>query len=108
MFVGGAEFPSLLKLKSNIDYVREVMKSVRNSAQKETILPLNSLSDTSDFFKYQQTVIGNVNSVASHKVIDKYIDKYGEDYRFEVDKSVIKELRDRKVDNTELARKKGV
>ena len=84
------------------------MKTIRNSAQKETILPLDNLSNTADFFKYQQMVNGNVKSVATHKVIDKYINKYGEDFRFEVEKSVVKELRDRKKDNTDLARKKGV
>ena len=40
-------------------------------------------------------------------LIDKYIKKHGEDYRFEVDPSVEKTLRNRKIDNTDLARKKG-
>ena len=43
----------------------------------------------------------------SFNVISKYIKKSGEDYRYEDKPSVEKTLRDRSVDNTELARKKG-
>ena len=50
----------------------------------------------------------SVNQVESHNVIDKYIKKYGEDYRYEDKPNIEKTLRDRKIDNTELARKKGV
>lgn len=106
LFVGGAEFPSLIKLKSNKDYIREVIKTVRLTAKCETTLPIDQLPDGADFFKYQKQVNSSVNQVASHKVIDKYIKKYGEDYRYEDSPSVEKTLRDRSVDNTELARKK--
>lgn len=108
MFVGGAEFPSLLKLKSNKSYIREVFKTVRNTSLKETILDINALNNNADFFKYQKTVNTSVNSVASHNVIDKYISKYGEDYRYETKQNDIKELTDRKKDNTDLGRKKEV
>ena len=40
----------------------------------------------------------------SHIVIDEYINKFGADYRFETSPNPLKELRDRKCDNTEVGR----
>ena len=66
------------------------------------------MPDTANFFKYQRQVNPSVNQVASHNVIDRYIKKYGEDYRYEDKPHVDKLLRNRKEDNTELGRKKGL
>lgn len=107
LFVTGADFPTLIKLQSNIDYVRDIMKSVRLTAVKESMVDIEKVPNTADFFKYQKTVNGSEKNVASHLVIDKYIKKHGEDYRFEKAPSVEKALRDRKSDNTTLARVKG-
>ncbi len=108
LFVGGADFPSLIRLKSNIGYIREVIGTVRNTAYKENIVKIDDMPKNADFFKYQSRVNSSVSKVASHAVIDKYIKKYGEDYRFEQKANPEKTLRDRKVDNTDLGRKKGV
>ncbi len=107
LFVGGAEFPSLIKLKSNINYIREVMNTIRNSAYRETTVKVDDLPDSADFFKYQRKVNSSVGQVASHNVIEKYIKKNGQDYRFEVKPNPEKGLRNREKDNTELGRKKG-
>ena len=77
------------------------------SGNKEDMLKIDDTPDGAEYFKYQRQVNSSVNSVATHNVIEKYIKKNGEDYRFEVSPSVEKTLRDRKSDNTELARKKG-
>ena len=107
LFLGGAEFPTLVKLRSNKEYIREVMKTVRNTALKEDLIDINQISDSSDFFKYQREVNKNISLVPSHSVIDKYIKKYGEDYRFEDKPNAEKTLRDRTKDNVTLGRKKG-
>ncbi len=107
LFVGGSDFPSLLKLKSNKEYIRNVMKDVRLTGYKETMLPIDDIPDSSNFFKYQRQVNSTVSQVASHNVIDRYIKKHGEDYRYEDKPNPEKTLRDRSVDNTELGRKKG-
>ena len=83
------------------------MKSVRNTAYKERMVNINDMPDSAEYFKYQRQVNTPESSVASHGVIDKYIKKYGEDYRFETSPSVEKTLRNRKIDNTVLGRKKG-
>ena len=103
----GSAFPSLISLHENIDYVRDIMKDVRLTAYKEDMLKIDDTPDGAEYFKYQRQVNSSVNSVATHDVIEKYIKKNGEDYRFEISPSVEKTLRDRKSDNTELARKKG-
>ena len=108
LFVGGAEFPALIKLKSNKEYIREVIKSVRLTGYRETTVNINDMPDSADYFKYQRQVNPSVSQVASHNVIEKYITKCGQDYRYEDKPHVEKVLRDRKVDNTDLGRKKGV
>lgn len=51
-------------------------------------------------------MIENENDIASHQVIAETIKKYGQDYRYQDKPSPIKELQNRKKDNTTLARKK--
>jgi hypothetical protein len=108
LFVGGSEFPSLIKLKSNKEYIREVMKTVRNTGLKEITVKVDDLPDNADFFKYQRRVNSSVSSVPSHLVIEKRIKKLKEDYRFENKANEEKIMRDRMTDNTTLGRKKGV
>jgi uncharacterized protein YbgA (DUF1722 family) len=108
LFVGGAEFPSLIKLKSNKEYIREVLKTIRLTGYKEVTVPINDMPDTASYFKYQRQVNPSTSQVASHNVIDKYIKKFGEDYRYEDKPHVDKLLRNRKEDNTELGRRKGL
>lgn len=103
MFVQGEEFPSLLRLKSNKSYIREVLKDIRLAGLNEDIISFKDLPDSAEFFKYQK----RVRPTASHNVIEKYIKKYGEDYRYEESPHPEKALRDRKTDNTKIAREKG-
>ena len=108
LFVGGADFPALVKLKPNKEYIRDVIKSVRLTGYFEDMVMIDELKDNDEFFKYQKVVNSKVAQTPSHVVIDKYIKKYGEDYRYEDKPSIEKTLRDRTVDNTDLGRKKGV
>ncbi len=101
------DFPSLIKLKENIDYVRKVMNDVRLTGDKESYKKIDFLKDDADYFGYQGEVNKNLNNVATHKVIQTYIEKNGKDYRFEVKPSAEKKLRDRKEDNIDLGRVKG-
>jgi len=108
LFVGGADFPALIKLKQNKEYIRDIIKSVRLTGYFEDMVMVDDLKDSDVFFKYQRQVNGKAPKNASHMVIDKYIKKYGEDYRYEDKPNIEKTLRDRTIDNTDLGRKKGV
>ncbi len=105
--IPNGKFPELLKLHENIDYIRGVLKTVRLTSRQESWLPVGDLPDSADFFTYQKAVIKDVEQVPSHAVISTYQSKNEEDYRFEVSPHPDKALRDRRNDNTEIARKKN-
>ena len=50
-------------------------------------------------------IIKNENEVASHKVVQEHIDRFGEDYRVQDKPHPIKSLDNRNVDNTSVGRK---
>lgn len=98
-------FPSVLKLGSNIEYVRNIIATTTGNTQRlECVVPLNELKDCDPFFFYQSVVNNDVHHVASHEVIAKYISTKGRDFRYEVAEHPICVLRDRTCDNTSIAR----
>ena len=100
------EFPQLLSLGSNIDYVRSVLASqVELTALRENYVPVAQLPANSDYQLYQSIVNSDVNAVPSHEVISSYITRYGTDYRFEVQPNPIEALQNRKSDNITVGRK---
>ena len=103
--IPNGNFPSVLQLGPNIEYVRNIIATTTgNTQRKECVVPLKDLEDCAPFFYYQSVVNNNVPNVASHVTISKRILNKGMDYRYEVAKHPIKTLEDRKCDNTSLAR----
>lgn len=103
--IPNAEFPSPLRLESNIEYVRAVLGgTVRWTAVRESYQDVSELDGNSDFAKYQKRVNTPLENVVSHTVIEDTIAQNGMDYRFEVAPNPVPELRDRKKDNTQLGR----
>lgn len=99
------DFPQILVLRPNIEYVREIIKTTTgNTQKKECVVPLLQLPPDDKFYWYQNIVNGDVDSVASHNVICQRIMRKGCDYRYEVAPNPLCELRDRRCDNTQLAR----
>ena len=99
------EFPELVKFRSNIDYIRKILKgTVTKTADRESFVELSKLKSTADFFKYQKKVNTKPEDVASHKVIVDHINQFGEDYRFETKPNPVDELKDRTTDNISLGR----
>jgi hypothetical protein len=104
------KFPTLLSFNNNVKnnkaYIRTVLKNtVCNTAVMEDYAPVSKIPSDYPFFKYNSTVLGNVENVASHKVIKTYIDKKGKDYRYQEKQHPVEALRDRTCDNTEIGRK---
>jgi len=103
------EFPEILMLGSNVEYVRKVLASqVELTAMREGYVPVGQLPESSDFAVYQGIVNSDVNAVPSHMVISDYITRYGTDYRFEVQPHPIEALQNRKADNITVGRKTAV
>lgn len=97
-------FPEPLRLESNIEYVRGILGgTVYNTAWREEYVNVNELSQ-STFADYQNQVNVPMENVMSHRVIEDYIQRFGQDYRFETAPNPVPELRNRKEDNTCVGR----
>lgn len=100
------DFPAPISLHENIDYVRKILgETVQFTSVKEDYEKVGNLPDDAPFFRYQKIVNPNVEIVPSHNVIDMYIARRGNDYRYQVAPSPVPELRNRRVDNTSVGRK---
>ncbi|MDO4741334.1 MAG: hypothetical protein Q4A66_11750, partial [Eubacteriales bacterium] len=97
-------FPAPLRLESNIPYVRSVLTTVQNTYKDQSPVPVQTLEGADPFFAYQQIVHGESDCAASHEVITCAISKLGCDYRFETAPHPVRELQDRKQDNTRIGR----
>jgi len=97
-------FPEPLRLESNIEYVRGVLGSTVNcTAKREEYVDVCEMQNGT-FADYQNQVNVPLENVMSHKVIEDYIRRFGQDYRFETAPNPVPELRDRTEDNTCVGR----
>ena len=72
--VGSGEFPELIKLHPNVEYVRDVLKyTVTYTSLLEDYCPVDNMPNDSNFFKYQSVVNNNIAFVPSHDV-RQYVD----------------------------------
>lgn len=101
------EFPELLKIHENKEYIREILKSVRLTSVKEGYCQVDELPVGADFFRYQRTVCPDSVKVPSHTFMSLYIEKNGQDLRYEEKPHPVPELRRRDEDNASIARKKN-
>lgn len=99
------KFPPLLKFGPQKEYVRKVLQNtVCDTALREDVVPLAALDPDADYYAYQAAVNTDLEKAASHNVIEAEIGAMGRDYRFEEGAHPVEALRDRKHDNTTLAR----
>ncbi len=108
---GTGEFPKLLKLGTNKDYVRKVLAetiqlTADNTADKMTYKEIKRIADGHRFFDYQNFMSGDPEKNPSHLVIKKAIEKLGKDFRYQDSDHPVKELRSREKDNVKIARTK--
>lgn len=102
------EFPEPVVLKENISYVRGVLAAtVQNTTLRESYTSVDTLPPDADFFRFQGILIPSVECVPSHNVIEEYLRRHRQDYRFAVAEHPIVPLRDRKSDNTAVGRCPG-
>ena len=104
--VGSGEFPKLLKLGENKDYIRRVLgATITLTADNGSYCDIEKIADNHRFFEYQ-SFMSDPEKNPSHLVIQKAIEKLGKDYRYQDSEHPVKELRDRTKDNTKIARTK--
>lgn len=105
---GNGEFPKLLKLGENKDYVRRVLSStITLTADDMDYKDVKRIPDNHRYFDYQKYTSDNPEKNPSHIVIEKTIKKLGKDYRYQDSEHPIKELRSRTQDNVKIARTKS-
>jgi hypothetical protein len=103
--ITNGEFPQLLVLKPNIEYVRNVLKNtVTLTGYREEYKDVADLPEDAEFFNFQKQVNDKLGDIASHKTIHDYIKKKGTDYRFQDAPHPVPQLANRKVDNTTVGR----
>ncbi len=101
------EFPELISFAPQKEYIRSVLANTVNlTASLEDYVDINAVKEDSRFFAVQKIFNHDVDSVASHVIIDRYIDEFGKDYRFEDKKNPCPQLQSRVEDNVNLARVK--
>lgn len=100
-------FPKPVSLHSNFDYIRQVIKdSVDLTSDREDYTRIADLGRDANYPDYTKMINDPVSNVPSHRVIEDTIADRGTDYRFEIAENSVPELRDRKKDSTDVARKK--
>lgn len=103
--IPNGEFPQLLVLHPNIDYVRDVLKNtVQLTSKLEGYTDVANLPSDDVFYFMQCALNEPVCEVPSHMVIDDLIAAKGKDYRYEVAPNPVPALRDRKEDNVCVGR----
>lgn len=106
---GDGDFPELLNFEPQKQYIREVIENsiYLTATTGRGYKAVADLKEKDVYFTYQNQIIGNNEKTEpAHLVIEKTIDKYGEDYRKQDKAHPIKELNNRKKDNITIARKK--
>ena len=103
--IPNGEFPDLLSLHENKEYIRKVLENTVNfTSRNEDYICVDKLRQDDRFFLFQQRLNTPVCEVPSHAVIEQYIALNGMDYRYEIRENPIPQLRDRKNDNTTIGR----
>ena len=108
---GDGEFPRLLKLGGNKEYIRKVLAdTVKYTADNTEVIrdfkDIVKIPDSHRYFDYQKFMSGDPEKNPSHLVIQKAIDRLGKDYRYQDKEHPIKELRNREKDNVTISRTK--
>lgn len=108
---GDGEFPQLLKLGGNKEYIRKVLEqTVKYTADNTKVVrdfkDIKKIPDGHRYFDYQKYMSGDPEKNPSHLVVKKAIDKLGKDYRYQDKEHPVKELRSRTQDNVNISRTK--
>lgn len=104
--IGDGEYPVLLKIGSNKEYIREVLETTITLTSKDLdYVDVKKLKNNDNFFLYQKAFVGeNVKDVPSHEVICEAIKQLGKDFRYQDSAHPVEALAERKKDNTEIGR----
>lgn len=98
------ELPPPLVLCANKGYIRGALRTVGVTLRRGQRLPVGTLPDGADFFRYQQRVSPDALRVPSHAIVDEHIRRTGQDFRIELAPHPVELLRSRTVDQVYVGR----
>lgn len=102
------KFPELLSLHSNKNYIREVLKSVDLTTQKERYTSISELPKDYEYFDYQSKVNHSTEEVPTHMIINQFIKERGMDYRYQEAEHPVGKLKSRDKDNIMVGRDRKI
>lgn len=98
------QLPPPLILCANKGYIRGALRSVGVTLRRGQHLPVGTLPDGADFFRYQQRVSPNDSCVPSHAIVNEHIRRTGQDFRIELAPHPVELLRSRTIDQVCVGR----
>ena len=95
---GDGEFPQLLKLGGNKEYIRKVLAdTITFTADNTKVIrdfkEIKKIPNNHRYFDYQKFMSGDPERNASHLVIKKAIEKLGNDYRYQDSEHPVKRIK---------------
>lgn len=100
-----AVLPPFFVLGDHSDAARAVLQEFSSLTRlRDALIPVEQLPAGQAYFAHQSRVVGTGEELPSHRVIARYIARYGTDYRYERRASVLGALQNRRRDNLTLAR----
>lgn len=71
---------------------------------RDALIPVEQMPAGQAYFAHQSRVVGTGEELPSHRAVERYIARYGTDYRYERRASVLGALQNRRRDDLSLAR----
>lgn len=100
-------FPLLSALGPNKGYIRETLQSIGVTALRDQFVPAGALPQGADFHRYQRRVIPRPEQAPSHRLLERTIEAFGTDLRYEIAPHPVELLRNRGRDEIRLGRSSG-
>lgn len=100
-----AVLPPFFVLGDHSDTARAVLQEFSSLTRlRDALIPVEQLPAGQAYFAHQSRVVGTGEELPSHRAVERYIARYGTDYRYERRASVLGALQNRRRDDLSLAR----
>lgn len=100
-----AVLPPLFVLGDHSDAARAVLQEHASLTRiQDALIPVEQMPAGQAYFAHQRRVVGTGEELPSHRAVERFIARYGTDYRYERRESVLGALQNRRRDDLSLAR----
>ncbi len=100
-----AVLPPFFVLGDHSDTARAILQEQSSLTRlHDALIPVEQMPAGQAYFAHQSRVVGTGEELPSHRAVERYIARYGTDYRYERRASVLGALQNRRQDDLALAR----